>query len=995
MINFLQINIGEGRGAHHLMMATAAKLDVDVILVSEPNKSLCEQLDTRNTDIEGRAAIVVTGITAVEDIGPPDLGFCWIQLQGVRVYSCYWSPNRSLAEYADFLARLENSVRGSTVPVIVAGDFNAHSSNWGSQRDDAEGRMVEESMSSMDLLLCNHGGAPTFTRGISESHIDLTFASAEIYDRIEDWEVLEEESLSYHHYINFKVQNTRQNRNSDKVLDTERRWSWRKLDAKKLQTYLETAPTITGTDELTTLLKEACDACMPKGSYKGGKRPSYWWTQEIADIRKECLTARRELKRKRRNNNTVLNISERDAYKEARRKLKTAIKRSKTECWKTLCKQVDDDPWGTPYKLVTKKLVRRKPIQGITLPGRLKNIVDALFPKSIHSILPECRKTEIPPDVTCEEIKMIGLKIPTGKAPGPDGVPDIILKQLVSARPEILCGVFTRCLREGNFPDNWKVAKLVLLRKGDKPLESPSSYRPICLLDAAGKVLERILKTRLEKHLYDGNKLNEMQFGFRKGRSTTDAISKVMETVNSASTGPLRRRKLCVLVTLDVANAFNSARWDKIYEALENRDVPTYLLRIVKNYLSNRKLLYGESVVHEIECGVPQGSVLGPLLWNVMYDDLLAINLGQGHPDYSTASVIAFADDIAIIATGRDTRMLEETTNRALKAVADWMEENSLKLSINKTEAVMLTSKRGYVVPIFNLNGQRLEPKRQLRYLGVEMSKELGFKAHIRTVAAKAGKSAAALSKILPNVGGSRQKKRQLVASVVSSQLLYAAPIWASALAFDINVKFLQRPMRTMALRVASAYRTVSTAAIFVIAGMIPVHLLAKERQARQERRADGKAAHKEIREATLQSWQKEWDTATEGRWTWRLIRDVRQWTGRKHGNIDFHLTQMISGHGCFGQYLHRFKRRESPKCVDCGENKDDAEHTLFRCGRWWRQRRELEVAIQGDMYPETIVGLMLMNRENWDAVKKFVNTVLSIKEEEERIEQRRLITNS
>lgn len=81
MMRILQINIEEDRGAHHLMMATAAKLEAEIIIVSEPNKFLCEQLDTRITDVGSRAAVVVTGNTPVDDIGPPDLGYCWMQIQ--------------------------------------------------------------------------------------------------------------------------------------------------------------------------------------------------------------------------------------------------------------------------------------------------------------------------------------------------------------------------------------------------------------------------------------------------------------------------------------------------------------------------------------------------------------------------------------------------------------------------------------------------------------------------------------------------------------------------------------------------------------------------------------------------------------------------------------------------------------------------------------------------------------------------------------------------
>jgi len=95
-------------------------------------------------------------------------------------------------------------------------------------------------------------------------------------------------------------------------------------------------------------------------------------------------------------------------------------------------------------------------------------------------------------EVTCDEVREISWRIPLGKALGPDGVPDMIIKEVAAKKPEILMEVFNFCLKQGLFRCAWKVSKLVLLRKGDKPLENPSSYRPICLLNTVEK-MDRIM----------------------------------------------------------------------------------------------------------------------------------------------------------------------------------------------------------------------------------------------------------------------------------------------------------------------------------------------------------------------------------------------------------------------------------------------------------------------------------------------------------------------
>lgn len=107
-------------------------------------------------------------------------------------------------------------------------------------------------------------------------------------------------------------------------------------------------------------------------------------------------------------------------------------------------------------------------------------------------------------------------------------------------------------------------------------------------MNTAGKFFERITKSRLEAHLENGGGLSDQQFGFSKRRSTVDSIDKSMILVKEKSTGNLRRRGVCVLVALDVANAFNTANWQRINGALGRKEVPNYLAKIIRSYMSER-----------------------------------------------------------------------------------------------------------------------------------------------------------------------------------------------------------------------------------------------------------------------------------------------------------------------------------------------------------------------------------------------------------------------
>lgn len=336
-----------------------------------------------------------------------------------------------------------------------------------------------------------------------------------------------------------------------------------------------------------------------------------------------------------------------------------------------------------------------------------------------------------------DELRSAARKLPSGKAPGPDLIPNEVIALAVKRNPGTFLATFNACLMNGQFPCRWKRAKLVLLHKGaGKPPNQPSSYRPISLLDGSVKLLERLLLNRLEAHIEAVGALSNRQFGFRRCRSTTDAIAEVLKAAREDGRGAVRNRHLCAVVTLDIKNAFNTAPWKLIDESLQRSSVPEYLIRILRSYMSDRKLLVGGDATTEgqslaVTCGVPQGSVLGPTLWNIFYDGILRL------PVPANVKLLAFADDAAIVAVAHNAELLKELINPILEAIVGWTTENGLTLAPEKSECVVLTGNRedSYRNPNFIVNGCQIPVNRAIRYLGVHLDTRMSFVKHAEIVA--------------------------------------------------------------------------------------------------------------------------------------------------------------------------------------------------------------------------------------------------------------------
>lgn len=283
--------------------------------------------------------------------------------------------------------------------------------------------------------------------------------------------------------------------------------------------------------------------------------------------------------------------------------------------------------------------------------------------------------------------------------------------------------MYNACLSSGTFSRKWKRQRLVLLDRGKGPPITSASYRPLCVLDIAGKLFEKLIKTRLTAAVERAGGLANNQHGFRKRHSTVSVIDQALAFVKQAWAGNHQSRRVGVLITFDVRNAFNSVGWEDILDALRyDFGVDDYILDMVDDYFRERELIFNTTegtLTTEVTAGVPQGSVLGPDLWNVRYDDLL-----RTEPTRDTY-LVGYADDVAGIVLADSKEDAHRKIDCLVERLSDWLKRHRLELAARKTEMVVLTRQRWFEKPFtVNIGGTNVTAKKISSLLGSPSRRE-------------------------------------------------------------------------------------------------------------------------------------------------------------------------------------------------------------------------------------------------------------------------------
>lgn len=316
--------------------------------------------------------------------------------------------------------------------------------------------------------------------------------------------------------------------------------------------------------------------------------------------------------------------------------------------------------------------------------------------------------------------KVVMYQLKADKAPGYDLITGRVLKELTRKGIILLTLIFNAILRLQYFPTQWKLSQIVVVPKPGKPTHIAASYRPISLLPVSSKVFEKLLLSRLMPIISENEIIPDHQFGFRQKHSTVEQVHRVVDTIEQT----LQTKKFCSAVFLDISQAFDKVWYPGLFFKLKS-SLPCDLYNVLKSYLSNRyfqvKLDGSYTGYHKIESGVPQGSVLGPLLYVIFTSDL---------PISPGVNVATFADDTALLATHEDPVTASNMIQANLDEIAVWLNENKVKVNETKSTHVTFTLRRAICPPVY-LNNVQLPQSDVVKYLGMHLDSHLTWHAHI------------------------------------------------------------------------------------------------------------------------------------------------------------------------------------------------------------------------------------------------------------------------
>lgn len=745
----------------------------------------------KHDNLRGIAMYVKKSLNAQQvetlDDGTCESVWCELQLKDndkLLIGTVYRSPSSSKENNS----KLNNEIREMTKNrshVLIVGDFNHREIDW-SEISSTAGEKHEATMfleTIRDSFLCQHVTQTTHHRlNSTATLIDLIFTNEE--NMVVNLEHKAPLGKSCHNILTFEYICYRNNQKTlpqsrfayDKGSYAEMRT---KLNEINVSQHIEAMDVQQAWDYFSTTIELLANEYIPKVKKGQSDRRKPLWLDDkaLSKVRKKHESFRRYMETREG--------KDYQEYAKARNQAKAACRKSVKEYEKQIAKQAKKNP-KLFYSYAKKKMKTTEGISDLKDGNDNKATTDkskaemlnkffcSVFTQEDTSSIPNCEKQKVInhlTDIEVTETMVLKLlkSLDTSKSPGPDGMHPRILYELAEHLAKPLSIIFTLSLQEAKLPTQWKDANVTpLFKKGEK--SKPSNYRPVSLTSIPCKMLEKIIRSAIFSHLEENKLISECQHGFIHKRSCTTNLLTTLDDW----TDMLEKDVPVDAIYLDFAKAFDSVPHERLLTKLEAYGINGQIGLWTRDFLTQRrqrvKINGSYSEWASVSSGVPQGSVLGPVLFVIYINDM---------PDVTKNTCSMYADDTKLYGPATDTIECE-TLQRDLNSLVNWSSTWQLRFNEDKCKVLQMGHKnKGYK---YNMKSRdnttvELQSTEMERDLGIIIDKSLKFSNQVETQVNKANKILGLIRRSYEYIDNEAMKL--LFTALVRPHLEFGITVWS------------------------------------------------------------------------------------------------------------------------------------------------------------------------------------------------------------------------
>lgn len=966
-LKVVQVNLDHTRLAFDSLMHYIKSRNIDVALLQDiqcngVNKVLPKISGYVRHGNSNVATYIKNGL--VHRVLNTHTRFIVVEVLKVVLVNLYLSPNEP---YLGVLEQLTNELKTYTSLVLV-GDLNCHLPEIErratySVRDCEVAEWIEQNR----LLVINTPGVHTWSRrsGTQSGVLDYTcFKNIELYNWYVD---VRESSHAEHYFIRFKIK--LENINED-LLNAAAPPSYI-TDKEELNTLFGTyidrlIPTSytevdTAASELSTWVVECISKCTQVKEWKQSE--IHWWNPQLSKMKRAVNTINWKIRKSKDKTRTeVYHL----LSKELRRIYRNMMKSAKEENWRKFISV--GRAWGKPYKFIVKAknyepvptvIVRDDGTTSRDYEDTKLSLLNDKFPEAepIEKVMFESFKTTLMPSedwvpsITIDEVRQYIKFRNNLSSPGLDKVRWSHVKILFRNIEEYFYNLLVSIVRYASYPECWKEAESVFIPKAGKDSYTKTGdFRPLSKLSCMGKVAESFISKEITRELDRGDSsIDDYQFGFRKGVTSEHALIRVTSEIQSI----ISEKLFGACISIDIKGAFDHVSHYSVVESMREKGLSENLVAVTADYLSGRSCSH-QGVKRHLDRGCPQGSVLGPLLWNISYDSVLRLLREKG------LFFACFADDTIVIVKDSDPVRLKAKIREVVQILNEKLLDITLLLNKNKTDIMIInehrldSEMREYLSKI-NIGGVVVDTVPYFKYLGIMLDQKLSFTEHFNYLSHKTSKIVNKLRLVCPNIDGySNNARRIMYEGTVGAIWKYGSVVFAHRLQLKKNSKIVRKIHRRMLIGCLRAYRTCRYLSLTLIAAWVPFEMeilgraiLAGQKYGWRIEPAPFNVPWEDVcllntfelkeklKRCMLASWEMEWSEVPSESWTKHLFPSVRKALSAPLYS-DFYLTQALTGHGVFRAYTNKVNKNvvRDPYCPECVVP-ETPEHVFTNCPRF------------------------------------------------------------